>query len=58
MLQSRTRRIDSFACQVMCILLLIFNNILKPSKISYLSHVKTKKYVYVVYELDYNCVFT
>ena len=49
---SRARRIDSFASRVIWILLVLFNNVFKFSKISYLSHIKTKKFVYVLYELD------
>ena len=30
----------------------MFNNFLKLNKMSYLSHIKTEKFVYVVYELD------
>ena len=49
------RRIDSFASRVICILLLIFNNFLKLSKMSYLLHIKTKTFVYVMYGLVIFC---
>ena len=51
-LHGQARRIDSFASQVISILLVIFDNFFKLSKMSHLSHVKTKNFVYVVYELD------
>ena len=43
--------VDSFDFWV--IVFLIVNNFLKLSKMSYLLHIKTKKFVYVVYELYY-----
>ena len=50
--RSCSRKIGLYASPVICILFVKFNNVLKLSKMSYLSHIKTKKFVCVVYELD------
>ena len=51
-MHSRGSRVDLFDFRVIVFLLVIFNNFLKLSKMSNLSHIKTKKFVYAMYELD------
>ena len=49
---SLARWIDSFASRVICILLMIFNNILNLVRCVIFHIYRLKKIVYAVYELD------